>query len=197
MHIAAKSYFITNQSVWYWWQFRILFKDEECSTLYEEEPRIYGGFRPLYLRLITIFVYTEVVVRTIDSATSYNAHDIANRSSNRDVLPMLTGIKVWRIIQLLTVTITYLYRLFKQADWKMRCALQSVIGAPWGLRLNNHHMLPLLWTLTIFSFDISMTIILFKTVTNLGMVEWSHVYIVCVVCLLWLFQKSSLLLGDL
>ena len=92
------------------------FKGEECSTLYEEEPRIYGGFRPLYLRLIIIFVYTEVVVRTIDSATSYNAHDIANRSSNRDVLPMLTGIKVWRIIQLLTVTITYLYQLFKQAD---------------------------------------------------------------------------------
>ncbi|CAH3022216.1 unnamed protein product [Porites evermanni] len=91
-------------------------KDEECSTLYEEEPRIYGGFRPLYLRLIIIFVYTEVVVRTIDSATSFNAHDIANRSSNRDVLPMLTGIKVWRIIQLLTITITYLYQLFKQAD---------------------------------------------------------------------------------
>ena len=42
-----------------------------------------------------------------------------------------------------------------------------------------------------------MTIILFKTVTNLGMVERSHVYKVCVVCLWWLFQKSSLLLGDL
>ena len=116
MDIAARNYFNTNQSLWYWWTFRILFKDEECSTFYEEEPRIYGSLRPLYLRLIIIFVYTEVVVRTIDSATSYNAHDIANKASNRDVLPMLTGIKVWRIIQLLAVTITYLYQLFKQAD---------------------------------------------------------------------------------
>lgn len=93
-------------------------EDKEHWTLYEEEPRTYGNLlRPLYIRLIIIFVYTEVVVRTIDSTTSFNAHDmIANRASSVDLLPMLTGIRVWRFLQLLTVLITYLYQLFKQPD---------------------------------------------------------------------------------
>lgn len=90
------------------------FQDKEHCTLYEEEPRTYRNLlRPLYIRLITIFVYTEVVVRTIDSTTAYSAHDVANRAASVDMLPMLTGIRVWRIIQLLTVTCTYLYQLFK------------------------------------------------------------------------------------
>ena len=93
----------------------VFLKDEEHCTLFEEEPRTYRHLlRPLYIRLMTIFVYTEVVVRTIDSTTTYNVHDLANRAASVDVLPMLTGIRVWRILQLVTVTLTYLYQLFKQ-----------------------------------------------------------------------------------
>ena len=92
-------------------------KDEEQSTFYEEEPRTYRNLlQPLYIRLITIFVYTEVVVRTIDSTTSYSAYGVANRAARVDLLPMLTGIRVWRIVQLLTAASTYLYQLFRPQD---------------------------------------------------------------------------------
>jgi len=92
-------------------------EDEEQSTFYEEEPRTYRNLlQPLYIRLITIFVYTEVVVRTIDSTTSYSAYGVANRAARVDLLPMLTGIRVWRIVQLLTAASTYLYQLFRPQD---------------------------------------------------------------------------------
>ncbi|XP_068748496.1 uncharacterized protein [Montipora capricornis] len=91
-------------------------KEESCN-FYKEEPRPYRNlFRPLCIRLIAIFVYTEVVIRTIDTTTSYNAPGVGNRSTSVDLLPMLTGIRVWRIVQLITVPCTYLYQLFKQID---------------------------------------------------------------------------------
>lgn len=89
----------------------------EEHFLYEEGPRTYKNLlRPLYIRLIIIFVYTEVVVRTIDSTTAYSAHSVSNRTTSVDLLPLLTGIRVWRIIQLLTVPCTYVYQLFKKLD---------------------------------------------------------------------------------
>ncbi|KAL9982193.1 hypothetical protein ACROYT_G011004 [Oculina patagonica] len=92
-------------------------EDEERCTVYILEPKPNREIlRPLYIRLIIIFVYTQVVVRTIDSTTTYNVHDLGSRASSVDLFPVLTGIKVWRIVQLSIVAITYLYRLFKQLD---------------------------------------------------------------------------------
>lgn len=82
----------------------------------EERKPNRGILRPLYIRLIIIFVYTQVVVRTIDSTTTYNVHDLGKRAFSVDLFPVLTGVRVWRIVQLLIVTITYLNRLFKQLD---------------------------------------------------------------------------------
>ena len=95
----------------------LLFKEEEHCSVYmlEAKPNI-EILRPLYIRLIMIFVYTQVVVRTIDSTTICNVHDLGNMASNVDLFPVLTGVRVWRIIQLLIVTIVYLNRLFKQLD---------------------------------------------------------------------------------
>lgn len=91
-------------------------EEEHCSVyMLEAKPNI-EILRPLYIRLIMIFVYTQVVVRTIDSTTICNVHDLGNMASNVDLFPVLTGVRVWRIIQLLIVTIVYLNRLFKQLD---------------------------------------------------------------------------------
>ena len=97
----------------------LLFKEEEHCSVYmlEAKPNI-EILRPLYIRLIMIFAYTQVVVRTIDSTTICNVHDLGNMASNVDLFPVLTGVRVWRIIQLLIVTIVYLNRLFKQLDWR-------------------------------------------------------------------------------
>ena len=84
--------------------------------MYEVDPKPHRKtLRPIYLRLIIIFVYTQVVVRTIDSTTTYR-QDLGKRASSVDAFPVLTGIKVWRIVQLLLVLITYVYQLFKEND---------------------------------------------------------------------------------
>lgn len=67
------------------------------------------GLRPLYLRLIIIFVYTQVVVRTIASTTTDRQY-LSQVTSFTDMLP---GNRVWRIMQLLLVTTTYIYQMFK------------------------------------------------------------------------------------
>lgn len=91
---------------------------QESCEFYEKEkrPHTRNFFRPLYIRLTTIFVYTEVVIRTINSTTSYNAPVAGHRTTNTDLLPMLTGIRVWRIVQLLLVPCTCVYQLLKETD---------------------------------------------------------------------------------
>jgi len=91
-------------------------EEEHCSLCMSEPKPNREILRPLYIRLIIIFVYTQVVVRTMDSTTTSNVHDLDNRASSVDLFPVLTGVRVWRIIQLLIVTIIYLNRLFKQLD---------------------------------------------------------------------------------
>ena len=75
-------------------------------------------------------MYTEVVIRTINSTTSYNAPVAGHRTTNTDLLPMLTGIRVWRIVQLLLVPCTYVYQLLKETDWKDVCdsSILSIVG---------------------------------------------------------------------
>jgi len=92
-------------------------EEEEHCSMYIVEPKPNREIlRPLYIRLIIIFVYTQVLVRTIDSTIAYNVHDLGNRASSVELFPFVTGVRVWRIVQLFIVTGTYLNRLFKQFD---------------------------------------------------------------------------------
>lgn len=85
-------------------------EDDEYSTLQEVDLQPHRkGLRPLYLRLIIIFVYTQVVVRTIASTTTDRQY-LSQVTSFTDMLP---GNRVWRIMQLLLVTTTYIYQMFK------------------------------------------------------------------------------------
>ncbi|CAH3155605.1 unnamed protein product [Pocillopora meandrina] len=85
-------------------------EDDEYSTLQEVDLQPHRkGLRPLYLRLIIIFVCTQVVVRTIASTTTDRQY-LSQVTSFTDMLP---GNRVWRIMQLLLVTTTYIYQMFK------------------------------------------------------------------------------------
>lgn len=88
-------------------------EDDEYSTLHEVDSKPHRkGPRPLYLRLIIIFVYTQVVVRTIDSTTT-DRQDRSQVTSLSYLSSVIPGIRVWRIIQLLLVTVTYIYQMFR------------------------------------------------------------------------------------
>ncbi|XP_022780852.1 uncharacterized protein LOC111322078 isoform X2 [Stylophora pistillata] len=88
-------------------------EDDKYSTLHEVDSKPHRkGPRPLYLRLIIIFVYTQVVVRTIDSTTT-DRQDLSQVTSLSYLSSVIPGIRVWRIIQLLLVTVTYIYQMFR------------------------------------------------------------------------------------
>ncbi|XP_058942995.2 uncharacterized protein [Pocillopora verrucosa] len=105
MRIASVVGFVTLTPTFFYQK-----EDDEYSTLQEVDLQPHRkGLRPLYLRLIIIFVYTQVVVRTIASTTT-NRQYLSQVTSFTDMLP---GNRVWRIMQLLLVTTTYIYQMFK------------------------------------------------------------------------------------
>ncbi|XP_027047533.1 uncharacterized protein LOC113675192 [Pocillopora damicornis] len=105
MRIASVVGFVTLTPTFFYQK-----EDDEYSTLQEVDLQPHRkGLRPLYLRLIIIFVYTQVVVRTIASTTTDRQY-LSQVTSFTDMLP---GNRVWRIMQLLLVTTTYIYQMFK------------------------------------------------------------------------------------
>lgn len=104
MRIASVVGFVTLTPTFFYQK-----EDDEYSTLQEVDLQPHRkGLRPLYLRLIIIFVYTQVVVRTIASTTTDRQY-LSQVTSFTDMLP---GNRVWRIMQLLLVTTTYIYQMF-------------------------------------------------------------------------------------
>lgn len=108
MRIASVVGFVTLTPIFIYQE-----EDDEYSTLHEVDSKPHRkGPRPLYLRLIIIFVYTQVVVRTIDSTTT-DRQDRSQVTSLSYLSSVIPGIRVWRIIQLLLVTVTYIYQMFR------------------------------------------------------------------------------------
>ncbi|XP_048582375.1 uncharacterized protein LOC5511598 [Nematostella vectensis] len=98
--------------------------DDEDSTYGEAARGSSWTFsvNPLTVRLVFIFVYTEFLVRsmtisTYNSGSSPGTDWTAISSWIRTMLyGALYEVRVWRVVQLSVVVMTYIYKLFSETD---------------------------------------------------------------------------------
>lgn len=99
---------------------------EECDDDRDDSTASRLYLSPLFLRLTVIFVYTEVIIRSVQTtAASAPSHQrplfsttghLFDAFFSTGLFSFLVEVRIWRLLQLFVVVLTYVYRLFPVED---------------------------------------------------------------------------------